>query len=113
MLAEALDALMSCRIITAMDTIGQRFRAIEPLILEGGGSVARHLEVVPKTRVSSVTPGLQAMMAAAERQSHRLKQDVWRLWSGYANQGRSPDEASRHGNADDPAQCSRSCRSKG
>ena len=31
-----------------------------------------HLEVVPETRVSSGTPGLRAMMAAAERQSHRL-----------------------------------------
>ena len=65
--------------------------------------------VVPETTVSSVTPCLRAMMAAAERQSHRLKQDLWRrprdphwkLWSGYANSGRSPDEVSRHGNTDD------------
>ena len=25
----------------------------------------------------------------------------WKLWSGYPNSGRSPDEVSRHGNADD------------
>ena len=44
-LAEALDALMSRQIMTAMDIIGQRFRAIEASILEDGGwSVARHLE---------------------------------------------------------------------
>ena len=96
--------------MTAMDIIGQRFRALESTILEERGwSVARHVELVPETRASLVTPGLRAMMAAAERQCTRLKQDLWRRprgphwrpWSGYANQGRSPDEASRHGNADD------------
>ena len=51
-LAEAFDALMSGQIMTAMDIIGQRFRAIEASILEEGGwSVARHLDVVPETRV--------------------------------------------------------------
>ena len=55
---------------TAMDIIGQRFRAVETSVLEEGGwGVARHLEVVPETRVSSVTPGLRATVAAAERQS--------------------------------------------
>ena len=65
--------------MTAMDIIGQQFRAVEASVLEEGGlSVPRHLEVVPETRVSSVTPGLRAMMAAVERQSHRLKHDLWR-----------------------------------
>ena len=51
-LAEALDELMSGQMMTAMDIIGQRFRAIEASILEEGGwSVARHLEVVPETGV--------------------------------------------------------------
>ena len=90
-LAEVLDALMSGQIMTAMDITGQQFRAIEASILEDGGwSVARHLEVVPGIRVSSVTTGQRAMMAAAERQSHRLKHDLWRRprdpqwrpWSG-------------------------------
>ena len=78
-LAEALDALMSGQIMTAMDIIRQRFRAVEASVLEQGGwGVARHHEVVPETRVISVTPGLRAMMAAAERQSHRLRQDLWK-----------------------------------
>ena len=51
-LAEALDALMSGQVMTAMDIIGQRFRAVETSILEEGGwGVARHLEGVPETRV--------------------------------------------------------------
>ena len=46
-LAEALGALMSRQIMTAMDIICQRFRAVETSILEEGGwGVARHLEVV-------------------------------------------------------------------
>ena len=74
-----------------MGIIGQRFRAVESSVLEEGGwNVAWHLEVVPETRVSSVTPGLRAMMAVAERQSHRLKQKRprdphWRRCGGYAS----------------------------
>ena len=87
-LAETLDALLSGQIMTA--TI--EASAVE----EGGWNVARRLEVVPETRVSSVTPGLLAKMAAAERQSRRLKQDLWRRprdphwkpWSGYMSSGR-------------------------
>ena len=102
-LAEALDALTSGQIMTAMDIIGQRFRATEASILEESGwSVARHLEVVPETRVSSVTPGLRAKMAAVERQSRRLKQDPWRrprpaleaMERVCERRGGSPDEAS-------------------
>ena len=36
-LAEALEALMSGQLMTAMDTIGQRFRAVETAVLEEGG----------------------------------------------------------------------------
>ena len=76
-LAEASDVLMSGQMMAAMDIIRQRFRAVETSILEEGGwSVARHLEVVPDTKVSLVTPGLRAMIAAEERQSHRVRQDL-------------------------------------
>ena len=49
-LADALDARMSLQLMTAVDIIGQRFRAVEASVLEEGGwGAARHLEV---TRVS-------------------------------------------------------------
>ena len=58
-----------------------------------------------ETRVSSVTPGPLATMAAAGRQSHRLGQAAPRPTSEaverYPNPGRSLDEVNRHGNADD------------
>ena len=51
------DALLSGQMMAAVDIIGQRFRAVETSILEEGGwGVARHLEPVTETRVSSVTP---------------------------------------------------------
>ena len=109
-LAEALDALMSGQIMTAMDIIGQQCRAVETSILEEGGwGVARHLEVVPETRVSSVTPGLRAMMAAEERQSHRVRQDLWKRprdphrkpWIEHPNSRRSQGEVNQPGSADD------------
>ena len=85
-----------------MDIIGQRFRAVETSVLEEGGwGVARHLEVVPETRVSSVTPGLRATVAAAERQSRRLRHDLWKRprdshwkpWIEYPNSRRSHSSA--------------------
>ena len=96
--------------MTAMDIIGQRFRAVETSILEAGGCcVPCHLQVVPETRVSSVTPGLRAMMAAEERQSHQVRQHLWKRprdphwkpWIEHPNSSRSQGDVNQPGSADD------------
>ena len=78
-LAEALDALAEGRFASVGDILAQRLRALEASVLEDGGwTVARHLEVVPDSRATTVTSGLRAVMAAAERQDLRLKEGLRR-----------------------------------
>ena len=73
-LAEAIDLLLAGRVAALGDVLAQRFRAVEASILEEGGwSVARHLEVIPDTRVSSVPDAMREVMARAERDQHRLR----------------------------------------
>ena len=69
----------------------------------------RHLEVVPESRVSSVTTGPRVMMAAEERQSHRFRQDPWKrprdphwkLWIEHPNSRRRQGEVNQPGSTDD------------
>ena len=72
-LAEAVDSLMTGKVQVALDILAQRFRAVETsLRVEGGWALARHLEVIPEARAGTVTQGLRAVMADAERRAQRL-----------------------------------------
>ena len=72
-LAEAMDGLMAGKVQVVLDLLAQRFRAVETSIQsEGGWTLARHLEVIPETKASTVTSGLRAVMRDAERRAMRL-----------------------------------------
>ncbi|CAK0857372.1 unnamed protein product, partial [Prorocentrum cordatum] len=72
-LGAILDELLAGRIVQAGDLV-QRLRALEASLQEEGGrSTARHLEVVPDSRVTTVTPSLRAMASKTERDEHRSK----------------------------------------
>ncbi|CAK0801859.1 unnamed protein product [Prorocentrum cordatum] len=73
-LAAILDELLSGRIVQAGDLLVQRLRALEASLQEDGGwSTARHLEVVPDSRVTTVTPSLKAMASKTERDEQKSK----------------------------------------
>ena len=64
---------MTGKVQVALDVLAQRFRAIETAARnDGGWALARHLEIIPDARAGTVTQGLRAVMADAERRSQRL-----------------------------------------
>ena len=58
-LAEALDAILAGDLAGAGDLLMQRFRALEMATVDGNWDMARHLELIPDTAVSSVTVGMR------------------------------------------------------
>ena len=72
--------------------------AVGASVLEDGGwSVARHLEVIPETKVSSVTPSGSGRICGNGRETRMEER------SDYPNSGRSQGEVNRHGIADLPS----------
>ena len=57
--AEVLDCILNGRIPEAGDILMQRFRALETAATDGTWELAKHMELIPDTRVSSVPMGMR------------------------------------------------------
>ena len=76
-LAEAIDGIVAGRVQVTLDLLSQRFRAVKASCTEEGGwSVARHLEVLPNSRTSTVPAAMRASMAQEERDDQRLRRQL-------------------------------------
>ena len=65
------------RVQVTLDLLSQRFRAVKASCTEEGGwSVARHLEVLPNSRTSTVPAAMRASMAQEERDDQRLRRQL-------------------------------------
>lgn len=77
-LAEALDALVDGRLAAAGDLMMQRFRACEAAVLDGGDqhawSMAKHLELIPPHRVTSIPNGMRTEVMREENAEAKLLQ---------------------------------------
>ena len=73
-LAAALDLLMEGDVARACDILAQRFRAVELASQDGSWNVARHVQIVGDTRVSSLTQ--KEREAAMPKEKHELKYRV-------------------------------------
>ena len=88
-LAEALDLLIQGKVAEAADTLTQRFKCVEMASTEGC-AVARHLELTPSLKVSSVPEDERD--AAIRRQ----REEVKATWVASAGRG---DAGGRKGQA--------------
>lgn len=67
-LAEAIDAILRGDVATAGDIMMQRFRACELAALEGDWTLAKHLELIPQERVTSIPRGMREALVKEENQ---------------------------------------------
>ena len=76
-LAEAIDGVVAGQVQQVLDMLAQRFRAVETSCTEEGGwSLARHLEVLPSARTTTVPAAMRASMAQEERDDQRLRRQL-------------------------------------
>ena len=73
-LATALDLLISGKVPEATDILSQRFQAVEMADNEGSWATARHLELLPEAKVSSVTAESRRRALKLEKAEIKLKQ---------------------------------------
>ena len=71
-LALAIDHLLAGRLSEACDLLAQRFRAVEASHQEGW-AVARHLEVIGDSAVSSLTDREREVAVRQENEDRKLK----------------------------------------
>ena len=71
-LAKAIDQLLQGKVAEAADVLVQRFRAVETAHAEGWG-VARHMELIGDSKVSSVSDKELENAAKVERLNQQLK----------------------------------------
>lgn len=71
-LAQAVDSLIRGDITFAADTLIQRFKAVELSAAEGGWNLAQHLELIPGSKVSSVSDRERQWAVDAELRNARL-----------------------------------------
>ena len=75
-LAEIMGLLMEGDLMHLADVAMQRFRAMEVALADGSGwGLARHMEVIPDARVSSVPPALRSALLQDERLHRRVFSD--------------------------------------
>eukprot|EP00971_Amphidinium_carterae_P115578 2289172-Amphidinium_carterae.3 len=72
-LARCADSLIRGEVARCLDVLLQRFQAIETSQIESSWSNARHLELVPESRVSCVPPKARRAATAAEKSDHKLR----------------------------------------
>ena len=86
--AEAIDGIMAGRVQAVGDLLMQRFRAVETSLIEDGGwALARHLEVIPETRVSTVPMAMRSDIVRSERKERSARsKPQWIQPGGVAHQ---------------------------
>ena len=72
-ISTVLDYIMVGDIHAATDVLVQRFKAIESATHDSSWSVARHLELVPEIRVSTVSDRERELAIRQEAQQQKLR----------------------------------------
>ena len=72
-LASALDLLMEGEVTRACDVLAQRFRAVELATQDGSWNMARHVQLVGETRVSSLSQREREIAALTEAHDLRIR----------------------------------------
>ena len=72
-LASTLDALISGDLEAVGDFLVTRFQAVETATQDGNWALAKHLELIGDSKVSSVTPGLREEAIKQEAKETRLR----------------------------------------
>ena len=75
-LAKTIDMLMKGEVAQAADVLSQRFQAVETADAEGSWSTARHLELIPEARVSSVPQTDRRRAVRLENAEQKLKKST-------------------------------------
>ena len=80
-LAAAIDMIVSGRMAEAGDLLVQRFKAVETAAATGTWGVAQHLEIAPRSQVSTVQDRELEAAARLERDQYKLRQALGRGYS--------------------------------
>ena len=72
-LAEALDSIMRNEVLSVGDLLAPRLRAVEMASTENSWQLARHLELIPESRVSVTSVQARAEASRLERLGVRLR----------------------------------------
>ena len=83
-LSEAIDLLVNGEVDKAGDMLMQRLRAVEASIEDGTWEVARHLELIPASRVSATPAGMRSAVLKAEAEEVKAAERRAKLQAGKA-----------------------------
>ena len=72
-LARALDCILRGNVMGAADTLIQRFKSVETVATGGGWGMAKHLELIPDGRISTLSIKEREAASKLETQELRLK----------------------------------------